>query len=158
MKFENQHKPNLEETKIVNLVDQECVKEVKISVHFNEYQRNSLIHLLTDYIDVFVWDVSDMIGLSTNVVSHKLPINPRFSQVKQKTQKFKPELGVKIKGEIAKKIKSRLVEVMQYPTWLANVVLVAKKDGKIRTYVDYRDLNKASPKDNFSIAKHSYSY
>ena len=40
---------------------------------------------------------------------------------------------------------------MQYPTWLANVVPVAKKDGKIRIYVDYRDLNKASPKDNFPL-------
>ena len=43
------------------------------------------------------------------------------------------------------------MEVTQYPTWLANVVLVAKKDGKIRICVDYRDLNKASPKDNFPL-------
>ena len=37
---------------------------------------------------------------------------------------------------------------MQYPTWLANNVLVAKKDQKIRLCVDYRDLKKSSPKDN----------
>ncbi|XP_069150813.1 uncharacterized protein [Solanum lycopersicum] len=37
------------------------------------------------------------------------------------------------------------------PGELANVVPVAKKDGKIRICVDYRDLNKASPKDNFSL-------
>ena len=40
----------------------------------------------------------------------------------------------------------------QYPTWLANVVQVAKKDRKIRICVDNRDLNKASPKDNFPLA------
>ena len=40
---------------------------------------------------------------------------------------------------------------MQYPTWLANVVPVAKMDGKIRICVDYRDLNKASPKDYFPL-------
>ena len=34
--LENQHKPNLEEIETVNLGDQECVKEVKISVHLNE--------------------------------------------------------------------------------------------------------------------------
>ncbi|XP_049394554.1 uncharacterized protein LOC125858800 [Solanum stenotomum] len=84
----------------------------------------------------------DMPGLSTNMVSHKLPINPDFSLVKQKTQKFKPELSLKIKEEITKQIESKVVEVTQYPTWLDNVVPVAKKDGKIRICIDYRDLNK----------------
>ena len=78
-----------------------------------------------------VWEVSNMLGLSTSVVSHKLSINPGFSLVKQKARKFNPELSLKIKIEITNKIKSRLVEVTQYPTWLANIVPVAIKDGKI---------------------------
>ncbi|XP_015075405.1 uncharacterized protein LOC107019409 [Solanum pennellii] len=95
--FENQHKPNLEETEIVNLGDEECINEVKISVYLNESQRRELIHLLTEYIDVFVWVYSDMLGLSTNVVSHKLPINSGFSPMKQKALKFKPELSIRLK-------------------------------------------------------------
>ncbi|KAK4729049.1 hypothetical protein R3W88_022037 [Solanum pinnatisectum] len=74
--FENQHKPNLEETETVNLGDEECVKEVKISVHLTEAQRMDLVRLLGEYIDVFSWSYKDMPGLSTNMVSHKLPINP----------------------------------------------------------------------------------
>ena len=46
--------------------------------------------MLAEYTDVFVWEVGDIQGLSTDVVSHKLPINPGFDPVKQKTQKFKP--------------------------------------------------------------------
>ena len=81
--------------------------------------------------------------MSTDVISHKLPINSGFDPVKQKTQKFKRELSLKIKADITKQIKSPFVEVTQYPTWLANVVPVAKKYRGIRIYVNYRDLNKA---------------
>ena len=39
----------------------------------------------------------------------------------------------------------------KYPEWVANIVSIPKKDGKVRMCVDYRDLNRASSKDNFSL-------
>ncbi|KAK5835517.1 hypothetical protein PVK06_011208 [Gossypium arboreum] len=41
--------------------------------------------------------------------------------------------------------------MVKYSEWAANIVLVLKKDGKVQMCVDYRDLNKASPKDNFPL-------
>lgn len=40
---------------------------------------------------------------------------------------------------------------MKYPQWVANIVPVAKKDEKVRMCVNQRDLNKASPKDDFPL-------
>ena len=40
---------------------------------------------------------------------------------------------------------------MQYPDWLANVVVMPKQNRKPRVYVDFTDLNKACPKDSFPL-------
>ena len=53
-----------------------------------------------------------------------------------------------------KLLKVGFIEVSQYPDWVANIMPVKKKDGRIRVCVDYRDLNKASPKDDFPLLSH----
>ena len=45
------------------------------------------------------------------------------------------------------------IREVKYPEWLANVVLVKKKNGKWRMCVDFTDLNKACPKDCFPLPK-----
>ena len=58
---------------------------------------------------------------------------------------------LKIKEEVRKQFDAGFLEVIKYPKWVANIVSVSKKDGKIRMFVDYRDLNQASPEDNFPL-------
>ncbi|RVW33052.1 Transposon Ty3-I Gag-Pol polyprotein [Vitis vinifera] len=43
------------------------------------------------------------------------------------------------------------MSMVEYLEWLANVVPIPKKDGKVRVCVDFKDLNKASPKDDFPL-------
>ena len=50
-----------------------------------------------------------------------------------------------------KQLNAKVIQVIRYTTWLANVVPMPKKDGKDKSLCDYRDLNKASPKDNFPL-------
>ena len=40
-----------------------------------------------------------------------------------------------------------------YPDWLANTVVMKKKNGKWRVCVDFKDLNKAYPKDPFLMPR-----
>ena len=51
-----------------------------------------------------------------------------------------------------KLLKARFIEEIKCPEWLANIVLVKKKGGQIRIYVDFRDLNKACPKDESPLS------
>ena len=50
-----------------------------------------------------------------------------------------------------KLLKVQFIEEVQYPDWLANVVLVKKANGKWRMCADSIDLNKAYPKDSFPL-------
>ena len=56
-----------------------------------------------------------------------------------------------MKEEIQKQLSVGFLSVVEYPEWLANVVLVPKKDDKVRVCVDFRDLIKASLKDDFPL-------
>ena len=64
---------------------------------------------------------------------------------------MKLEWTLNIKEEVKKKYNAGFLKVINYPEWLTNVVLVLKKDGKVRVCVNFRDLNKASPKDYFPL-------
>jgi len=149
--FEEKIKPNLSDTEDINIGDTSNIRETKISVHLEPKIREELIKALIEFKDVFAWSYDDMPGLSTDLVVHKLPTDPTVPPVKQRLRKFKPDMSVRIKEEITKQLEAKVIRVTRYPVWLANIVPVPKKDGKIRVCVDYRNLNKASPKDNFPL-------
>jgi len=92
-----------------------------------------------------------MPGLDPNIVQHKLPLKPECSLVRQKLRRLKLEMLLKIKEEVKKQFDAGFLVVAKYPQWVANIFPVPKKDGKVQMCVDYWDLNRASPKDNFPL-------
>ena len=66
-----------------------------------------------------------------------------FKPVQQKRRKFAPERNVIIQDDVERLLKAGMIREVKFPRWLANVVVVQKKNGKWRVCVDYTDLNKA---------------
>jgi hypothetical protein len=56
---------------------------------------------------------------------------------------------VTIKEEVKKLLKSGFSYSVPLTEWVSNIVLVTKKQGTIHVCVDYQDINKACPKDNY---------
>ena len=56
-----------------------------------------------------------------------------------------------IKDEIEKFLKDGFIYLLPLTEWVSNTVHVDKKQWSIRVCTDFRDLNRACPKDNFPI-------
>ena len=126
-------------------------REIRIGSSLSHDERSRLIDLRRSYLDVFAWSYEDMPGLDPTIVQHHLPILPHARPVKQKLRRLHPRWSLQVKEEIQKQLSVGFLSVVEYPEWLANVVPVPKKDGKVRVCVDFRDLNKVSPKDDFPL-------
>ena len=90
-----------------------------------------------------------MPGLDTDIVVHRLPTREDCPPIKQKVRRMRPDMSEKIKAEVMKQFNASFLAVTSYPQWVDNIMPVPKKDGKVRMCVDYKDLNRASPKDDF---------
>ena len=113
--------------------------------------------LLTQFFrqnrDVFAWKQADMGGIDLTVITHKLNTSPSFKPVKQKRRSFAPERQKAINEEVGKLLQAGTIREVEYPEWLANVVLVKKANGKWRLCIDFTDINKACPKDSFPLPR-----
>ena len=143
--------PHQDVTELVNLGTDDEKKEVKIGASLDSSMKNEITDLLKEYADIFAWSYQDMLRLSIKIVEHQLPMKLECRPVQQKLKRVKPKILLKIKEEVKKQFDAGFLEVAKYPKWVVNIVLVPKKDGKVRMCVDYRNLNRASPKDNFLL-------
>ena len=92
-----------------------------------------------------------MPGINREIAENKIPIKPGYQPVKQKRLRMRPEWSLKVKAEVDKQFKAGFIKVSEYSDWVANIVHVPKKDGKVSVCVDFRYLNRASPKDDFPL-------
>ncbi|XP_070006692.1 uncharacterized protein [Nicotiana sylvestris] len=102
-------------------------------------------------MDCFSWSHSDMIGIPQEVMTHKLNEDPSYPPVKQNKRKQGTFKNQMIQEEVQKLLEVGSIREVKYPNWLANTLVVPKKNGKWRVCVDYTDLNKAYPKDSFPL-------
>ena len=142
--------PHQEIIEVINLRANDDKNEVKIITSLDPSTKKEIIALIHDYVDIFTWSYQDMLGLNIEIVEHKLPMKPKCRPVQQKLKRMKAEMLLKIKEVVKKQFDAGFLEVAKYLEWVANIVSVPKKDGKVRMCVDYKDLNQASLKENFS--------
>ena len=150
-KFESKANVVADDFEIVNLGTPEIPREVRIGKSLPPEMKQKMIEFLAPRLSNFAFSYEDMPGLDEELVVHHLPTKADMKPVKQKLRRMKPEWALKVRDEVIKQYNAGFLVVSNYPEWLANIVPVPKKDGKVRMCIDFRDLNKASPKDDFPL-------
>ena len=89
-------------------------------------------------------------GIDPTIITHRLNVSPSFKPFKRK-RSFTPERQKAINEEVGKLLKAWAIREVEYPEWLANVVLFKKANDKWRLCIDFTDVNRAYPKDSFLL-------
>ena len=124
-----------------------------IGSKLTEDLKSPLTHFLRENKDIFAWKQADMGGIDPTIITHRLNVNPSFKPVKQRRRSFMSERQKAINEEVGKLLQAKAIRKVEYPKWLANVVLVKKANGKWRLCIDFTDVNKACPKDSFPLPR-----
>jgi hypothetical protein len=109
-------------------------------------------NLLKEYCDSFSWNYTEMLGLSQEIVDHRLRIKSGFRPFKQRPRSFHLDLLPRIKDEIHWLLEDNFIRPCRYTEWVSNILSMEKKEsGKLRVCIDFRNLNRATPKDKYPM-------
>ncbi|WJX58397.1 hypothetical protein P8452_43858 [Trifolium repens] len=132
-------------------IGSEAHQTTNIGTSMKPEERGKILATLKENIDLFAWHPSDMLGIDETIITHKLSISPETKPVTKRKRKVGEERREAINEEVTKLKEAGFIEEIKYPSWLANVVMVKKANGKWRMCVDFTDLNKACPKDPYPL-------
>ena len=94
-----------------------------------------------------------MPGVPREKIEHELRVPPWATPVRQRLRRFAQDHKDAMKKEIVRLLDAKFIKEVYHPNWLANTVLISKKNKEWRMCVDYTDLNKVCPKDPFTLPR-----
>ena len=107
--------------------------------------------LFIEFKDVFVWTYKDLKTYDMKIIQHIIPLKEDAKPFQQKLWKMHPSLQSLVKKELNKLLAAKIIFPVQHTTWVENLVPVRKKLGDIRICIYFRNLDRASLKDNYPV-------
>nr|GEV29216.1 reverse transcriptase domain-containing protein [Tanacetum cinerariifolium] len=146
------------------VINQVAKEKIQVAIHseypeqtiaicstLTEEGRKELCGLLRRHLDVFAWKPVDMTGVPRNIAEHRLNVREGCLPVRQKKRGQATERNKAIGEEVKKLVDVDIMKEVHYHNWLSNPVMVKKHDDSWRMCVDFKDLNKACPKDGYPL-------
>ena len=130
------------------LVGSDPERLFQVGSELSPQEKVILIDFLRHNVDVFAWDVYEV---DPDFICHHLNVSLAVTPKKQSPWRPSKEHTDAVREEVTKLKKAGAIKEVFYPEWLANTVVVKKKNEKWRVCIDFMDLSKACPKDPFPM-------
>ena len=112
------------------IIDTKSEKFFQVGAQLPTHKKQALIEFLRDNVDVFAWDACEAPGIDPNFICHHLNINPSITPRKQPSRRSSRDHYEAAKEEVTKLKRAGALNEVFYSKWLANIVVVKKKNGK----------------------------
>ena len=93
-----------------------------------------------------------MPGVPRGLAEHHLRVDPKVKPVKEHLRRSTVQKRKAIGEEVARLLAAEFIREIYHSEWLANVVMVPKKDNSLRMCIDFKHINRACPKDHFPLS------
>ena len=129
--------PNNGSTEEAKCVDLEKVvvgdnpeKFFQVGSQLPPQEREELTEFLRKNVDVLAWNAYEAPRVDPNFICHHLNVNPSVTPKKQHHRHSSKDHSDVVKDEVTKLKQPGAIKEVFYPEWLANTVVVKKKNGK----------------------------
>ena len=79
---------------------------------------------------MFAWNAYEATGVDPSFIYHHLNVNPSITPRKQPPRRSSKDHSNAVKDNVMKLKQIRAIKEVFYPEWLANTVVMKKKNGK----------------------------
>ncbi len=100
---------------------------------------------------MFALTYKDFKSIPPKLAQHIIELNTSFPPTHQATYKLNPNYVVVVKHDIDKLLLAGFIQLLEDATWLSPIVVVPKKNGKVRICVNFKKLNKATRKNPYHL-------
>jgi hypothetical protein len=128
-------------------------QKVLLGSQLSDEQEKTLLKFLFNNKDVFAWSANDLCGVNRDAIEHSLNVDPTIRPRRQKLRKMSEDKAEGAQNEVKRLLSAGVIREETYLEWLANTIMVKKANGKWRMCIDFIDLNKVCPKDDFPLPR-----
>jgi hypothetical protein len=85
----------------------------------------------------FAWTYKYLEGIPPKLTQYKIELDIIIPSTHQARYKLNPNYAIVIKQDIDKLLAIRFIESIEETTWLSPIIIVPKKNGTLRIYIDF---------------------
>jgi hypothetical protein len=127
------------------------LQQDKINLDLKHVINNQLIELLKEFKDIFAKTYKDLRGIPLDVVQQQIELDTLIPLAHQAKYQLNPNYATIVKQDIDKLFATGFIKPIEEATWLSPIIVVPKKNEKLKNFVNFKKLNVVIKKDPYLL-------